>query len=70
VKVYVRGRGRYEGVKSDNLGLQVGRDGYDAVEWIAAQPWSDGRVMMYASFFGMTQWRTGAQNPPHLAAID
>jgi putative CocE/NonD family hydrolase len=40
------------------------------VEWIAAQPWSDGHVVMYgASFFGMTQWRTAAQVPPHLAAI-
>ncbi len=70
VQVLVRGRGRSGGVKSDSLGLQVGRDGYDVVEWIAAQPWSDGHVVMYgASFFGMTQWRTAAQNPPHLSAI-
>ena len=70
VQVYDRGRGRSGGVKSDNLGLQVGRDGYDMVEWIAAQPWSDGRVVMYGgSFVGMTQWRTAAQHPPHLAAI-
>ncbi len=69
-QVYVRGRGRSGGEKSDNLGLQVGRDGYDAVEWIAAQPWSDGRVVMYGgSFVGMTQWRTAAQHPPHLAGI-
>jgi hypothetical protein len=70
VQVYVRGRGRSGGVKSDNLGLQVGRDGYDVVEWIAAQSWSDGRVVMFGgSFVGMTQWRTAAQHPPHLAAI-
>src|SRR5574340_54719 len=70
VQVYVRGRGRSGGVKSDNLGQQVGRDGYDTVEWIAKQPWSDGRIVMYgASFFGMTEWRTAAQNPPHLSAI-
>ncbi len=70
VRAYVRGRGRSGGTKSDNLGLQVGRDGYDLVEWIAAQPWSDGRVVMYGgSFVGMTQWRTAAQHPPHLAAI-
>ena len=69
-QVYVRGRGRSEGVKSESLGVQVGRDGYDVVEWIAAQSWSDGRVVMYgASFFGMTQWRTAAQLPPHLAGI-
>jgi hypothetical protein len=70
VQAYVRGRGRSGGVKSDNLGTQVGRDGYDLVEWIAAQPWSDGRVVMCGgSFVGMTQWRTATQLPPHLAAI-
>jgi uncharacterized protein len=70
VQAYVRGRGKSGGVKTDNLGLQVGRDGYDVVEWIAKQPWSDGRVVMYGgSFVGMTQWRTAAQHPPHLAGI-
>ncbi len=70
VQVYVRGRGRSGGDKSDNLGASVGRDGYDLVEWIAAQPWSDGRVVMFGgSFVGMTQWRTATQIPPHLAAI-
>ena len=70
VQAYVRGRGQSGGVKSDSLGAQVGRDGYDLVEWIAAQPWSDGRVVMFGgSFVGMTQWQTAAQLPPHLAAI-
>ena len=69
-QVEVRGRGRSGGEKSDNLGLQVGRDGHDLVEWIARQPWSDGHVFMYGgSFVGMTQWRTAAQHPPHLAGI-
>jgi uncharacterized protein len=70
VQAYVRGRGQSGGVKSDNLGDQVGRDGHDLVEWIAAQPWSDGRVVMFGgSFVGMTQWQTAAQLPPHLAGI-
>jgi len=70
VQAYVRGRGQSGGVKSDSLGAQVGRDGYDLVEWIAAQPWSDGRIVMFGgSFVGMTQWQTAAQLPPHLAAI-
>src|SRR4051812_35373976 len=31
-------------------------DGYDSVEWCAAQPWSNGRVgMLGASYFGATQ---------------
>ena len=56
VQAYVRGRGKSGGVKTDNLGLQVGRDGYDVVEWIAKQPWSDERVVMYnGSFVSMTQ---------------
>ena len=64
VQAYVRGRGRSGGVKSENLGTQVGRDGYDLVEWIAAQPWSDGRVVMFGgSFVGMTQWQTASQLP-------
>ncbi len=70
VQVEVRGRGRSGGVKSDDIGLQVGRDGHDAVEWIARQPWSDGHVFMYGgSFVGMTQWHTAAQLPPHLSGI-
>jgi uncharacterized protein len=70
MEVEVRGRGRSGGEKSDDLGLQVGRDGHDLVEWIAAQPWSDGHVVMYGgSFVGMTQWRTAAQIRPHLSAI-
>lgn len=70
VQVEVRGRGRSGGEKSEDLGLQVGRDGHDAVEWIAAQPWSNGHVFMYGgSYVGMTQWRTAAQVPPHLSGI-
>jgi uncharacterized protein len=70
VQVEVRGRGRSGGEKRDNIGLQVGRDGRDVVEWIAGQPWSDGHVFMYGgSFVGMTQWHTAAQLPPHLTGI-
>lgn len=70
VQVEVRGRGASGGTKTDDLGLQVGRDGRDAVEWIASQPWSDGHVFMYGgSFVGMTQWRTAAQIPQHLSGI-
>ena len=70
VQAETRGRGRSGGDKNDSLGLQVGRDGYDLVEWIARQPWCNGQVFMYGgSFVGMTQWRTAAQHPPHLAGI-
>ncbi len=45
-------------------------DGYDTVEWAAAQPWSDGQVGMYgASYFGQTQWAAARLQPPSLKAI-
>jgi len=45
-------------------------DGYDSVEWAAAQPWSTGKVGMYgASYVGATQWLAALAAPPHLAAI-
>ncbi|MEE9247804.1 MAG: CocE/NonD family hydrolase, partial [Dehalococcoidia bacterium] len=45
-------------------------DGYDSVEWAAAQPWSTGRVGMHGgSYVGATQWLAAVSRPPHLAAI-
>jgi uncharacterized protein len=44
-----------------------GEDGYDVVEWIAAQPWSDGKVGTWgASALGKIQFQTAKENPPHL----
>lgn len=46
------------------------RDGYDLVEWIAAQPWCTGNVgMMGGSYLGWTQWWTASQAPPRLKAM-
>ena len=45
-------------------------DGYDTVEWIAAQDWCDGNVgMTGGSYVGQTQWYAASQRPPHLKAI-
>jgi putative CocE/NonD family hydrolase len=45
-------------------------DGYDAVEWAAALPYSDGKVgMMGASYVGATQMLAAIAQPPHLVAI-
>jgi putative CocE/NonD family hydrolase len=45
-------------------------DGYDLVEWIAKQPWSNGRVGTYGlSYMGWTQWWTATQAPPSLKCI-
>jgi hypothetical protein len=45
-------------------------DGYDAVEWAAALPYSDGKVgMIGASYVGATQMLAAIAQPPHLAGI-
>jgi putative CocE/NonD family hydrolase len=50
--------------------FQEQTDGYDAVEWAAAQPWSTGKVgMTGSSYFGVTQWQAAITTPPHLSAI-
>ena len=49
---------------------QEGEDIHDTIEWIATQPWSNGKVGMGgASYFGIVQWFAGATRPPHLAAL-
>jgi len=64
-----RGSGDSEG-EYPYYGPQEHRDGYDLIEWIAAQPWCDGNVgMLGMSYFGVIQFMIAAQNPPHLKAI-
>jgi hypothetical protein len=46
------------------------QDGYDAVEWAAGLPYSDGKVGMFGgSYVGATQMLTAIASPPHLAGI-
>jgi len=46
------------------------KDGYDAIEWLAAQPWSNGKVgMIGGSYVGWVQWWAASQHPPHLVTI-
>ena len=48
----------------------TGEDGYDTVEWIATQPWSNGRIgTVGSSYAGITQVRAALERPPHLTAI-
>lgn len=52
------------------LGSQEGKDGYDLIEWIATQDWSNGKVGMAGnSWLAISQWYIAAQRPPHLSAI-
>lgn len=66
VGVDSRGRGNSEGVFRP---LQDdGRDGFDVVEWVARQPWCNGKVGMWGgSYQGSTQWATLKHSPPHLS---
>ncbi len=47
-----------------------GRDGYDTIEWLAEQPWCDGKVGTFgASYGGWMQWEAAALAPPSLKAM-
>jgi hypothetical protein len=64
----VRGCGGSEGQFEPYV--SEANDGHDTVEWVARQPWCDGRVVMAGmSYVGMTQWLAASAAPPSLAAI-
>lgn len=45
-------------------------DGCDVIEWIASQPWCNGKVGMSGnSWLTVSQWFIAAERPEHLAAI-
>lgn len=63
-------RGRFNSEGSFRPFCGEGEDGYDTIEWIAAQDWCDGSVGMIGnSYGGITQWYAAVQMPPHLKAI-
>ncbi len=63
-------RGRYDsGGVFEPINQEI-NDGDDTLNWIAAQPWSDGGVGMYGgSYLGIAQWKAGLSHNPHLKAI-
>ena len=66
----VRGTGSSGGIALDEYTADETRDGYDAVEWLAAQPWCDGAIGMWGiSYGGFTAIQVAALRPPHLRAI-
>jgi putative CocE/NonD family hydrolase len=66
--VDVRGRGNSEGTFRPLI--QEAKDGYDVVEWLAQQPYCDGKISMWGgSYAGYDQWATAKEFPPHLATI-
>jgi uncharacterized protein len=68
----IRDRHRSEGTKEyfHSATPHLGEDGYDTIEWIAAQTWSNGRTGMVGSSYAcITQIRAALEAPPHLTAI-
>jgi putative CocE/NonD family hydrolase len=68
----LRGRYRSEGTGQyfHTANPHEGMDGYDTVEWIAARPWSNGRVgAAGSSFAAVVQVQMALHRPPHLTAI-
>ncbi len=63
-------RGRFESEGEWYPFAKEAHDGYDTVEWLAAQPWSDGKVgTMGDSYAGSDQAALATLNPPHLSTM-
>jgi len=57
----------YGSAAACNINMDRGKDGYDAVEWIASQAWSNGKVGTWGpSALGRIQYLTAKEKPPHL----
>ena len=67
-----RGRFQSEGTGQyfHTANAHEGQDGYDTVEWIAGQPWSNGRIgMVGSSHAAVAQVHLALYRPPHLSAL-
>ncbi len=66
----VRGSGASFGTRIDPTPPQESQDAYDLTEWLATQPWCNGKVGMYGiSYGGTAQFMAASTAPPHLKAI-
>lgn len=64
----VRGRGDSQG--EFHPFIQEAKDGFDTVEWLAQQPYCNGKVAMWGgSYAGYVQWAVAKERPPHLLTI-
>lgn len=64
-------RGFYGGAQAMYSGAPTrGEDGYDIVEWIATQTWSNDSIGCWGpSALGKVQFQTAEKHPPHLTCI-
>ena len=69
VNADLRGCGHSDGV-GRLLSEQESQDVHDIVQWTAAQPWSDGNVVMLGvSYLAISQYGAASVRPPALRAI-
>ena len=69
IQIDARGSGKSPGYRDPYSPREI-QDYYDAIEWAAREPWSNGRVgLIGISYYAITQWLVAALTPPHLAAI-
>lgn len=69
-RVDIRGTGGSGGHTTDEYLPIEQRDGYDAIEWMASQPWCDGHVSMLGiSYGGFAALQVATLQPPHLTSI-
>jgi putative CocE/NonD family hydrolase len=65
----VRGKGASYGTRLAFTSRIEAQDAYDLNEWLAVQPWSDGKVgMVGCSYVGSTVVEAMTMTPPHLKA--
>jgi uncharacterized protein len=65
-----RGAGASFGYRVGEQSPEEALDGKEVIEWLAAQPYGNGKVGMWGhSYMGGIQYYIAAARPPHLAAI-
>jgi uncharacterized protein len=63
-------RGRWGSGGAFEMFVNEAADGYDTLDWVAAQPWCDGNIGMTGeSYYGYTQWAVAPLGHPHLRCI-
>lgn len=63
-------RGRFDSEGEFEPMMREKKDGYDTLDWLAKQPWSDGKAgMIGGSYLGFVQWAAAVTKHPALKCI-
>ena len=69
IRIDARGVGNSPGEQAP-FSVQQAEDYYDAIEWAATRPWSNGNVGLWGmSYLAITQHTVASLQPPHLKAM-